>query len=173
MGIQLPPLLEAKRRFQLRRLTVRIRCFAFAALCALALGLTAPVFAATTTATGKLVFTFTVTIDSAIPKNGVLVCTASASVEGYTQKAIGIVNAPVAGKNTCTANMPYSWVLASESTDKISLSYSAEVDYGYEVTAENGTGTLVQLAVSDKVAGSKSISVPTAASTSVAVSGTI
>jgi len=161
---------------------VRIRCFVFAALCVLALGLTAPVFAqeadavpaATTTATGKLVFTFTVTIDSAIPKNGVLVCTAGASVEGYTQKAIGIINTPVAGKNTCTANMPYSWVLATKSTDKISLSYSAEVDYGYEVTSENGTGTLVQLASSDKVAVSvTSISVPTAASTSIAVSATI
>jgi len=183
MGIQLPLFLEAKRRLQLRRLTVRIRCFVFAALCVLALGLTAPVFAqeeanavpaATTTATGKLVFTFTVTIDSAIPKNGVLVCTAVASVEGYTQKAIGIVNTPVAGKNTCTANMPYSWALATESTDKISLSYSAEVDYGYEVTAENGTGTFVQLAFSDKVAGSvTSISVPTASSTHIAVSGTI
>ena len=161
---------------------MRNRCFVFAALCLLALGLTAPVFAqeanavpaATTTAAGKLVFTFTVTIDSIIPKNGVLVCTATASVEGYTQKAIGTVSAPVSGKNTCTANMPYSWVLATESTDKISLSYAAEVDYGYEFTASNGTATDVQLASSDKLNGSlTSISVPTAASTSIAVSATI
>jgi hypothetical protein len=161
-----------------RRTPMKIRRFTFAVVCALVVGLALSFFAqeakATTTATGTLVFTFTVTIDSAIPKDGVLVCTASASVESYTQKAIGIVSTPVAGKNTCTVNMPYSWVLATESTDKISLSYSAEVDYGYEVTAENGTGTLVQLAYSDKVAGSvTSISVPTKTPTDIAVSATI
>ena len=157
--------------------------FVLAAFCAFAFGLASPVFAqhadnvvpaATTTATGKLVFTFTVTIDSTVPKNGVLVCTASATVETYTQKAIGIVNAPVAGKNTCVVNMPYSWMLATQSTDKIELGASAEVDYGYEVTAENGTATVVEPAVSDKVSASPpSISVPTAASTSIAVSATI
>jgi len=161
---------------------VKIRRFGFVALCVLALGLAASAFAqeanavpaATTTATGKLVFTFTVTINSKIPTHGILVCTATASVEGYTQKAIGILGTPASGTNTCTANMPYSWVLATESTDKISLSYAAEVDYGYEFTASNGTDTDVQLASSDKVNGSlTSISVPTAASTTVAVSATI
>ena len=157
---------------------MKIRRSTFTVVCTLVVGLAFSFFAqeakATTTATGKLVFTFTTTIDSAIPKNGVLVCTATASVEGYTQKAIGIVNTPVAGKNTCAADMPYSWVLATESTDKISLSYSAEVDYGYEVTAENGTGTLVQLASTDKVTGSiTAISVPTTTPTDIAVSATI
>jgi hypothetical protein len=157
--------------------------FAFVVFCAFTLGLASPVFAQqaensvpppTTTAGGKLVFTFTVTIDSALPKNGVLVCTASASVESYSQKAIGIVNSPVAGKNTCVVNMPYSWSLATQSSDKISLGASAEVDYGYEVTAENGTATVVEPAVLDKVSASlPSISVPTAASTSIAVSATI
>jgi hypothetical protein len=48
------------------------------------------------------------------------------------------------------------------------------VDYGYEVTAENGTATVVEPAVLDKVSASlPSISVPTAASTSIAVSATI
>jgi hypothetical protein len=165
-----------------RRLTVKSR-FVLAVLFTFALALTLPVFAqhpdnavpaATTIATGKLVFTFTVTVESAVPKNGVLVCTASASVESYTQKAIGIVNAPVAGKNTCVVNMPYSWTLATQSADKISLGASAEVDYGYEVTAENGTATVVEPAISDKVSASlASISVPTAASTSIAVSATI
>jgi hypothetical protein len=157
---------------------MKIHRFTFAVVCALVIGLALSFFApeakATTTATGKLVFTFTVTIDSTIPKDGVLVCTASASVEGYTQKAIGIVSTPVAGKNTCTVSMPYSWVLSTESTDKISLSYSAEVDYGYEVAATNGTGTLVQLADTDKVTGSlASISVPTTTPTDIAVSATI
>jgi hypothetical protein len=161
---------------------MKIRCLT-SALSVLVVLLAAPVFAqetnavpaATSTATGKLVFTFTVTVSSTIPANSILVCTAGASVEGYTQKAIGIVKTPVAGKNTCTANMPYSWVLATESTDKISLSYSAEVDYGYEVTAENGAGTLVQLAFSDKVTGNlTSISVPkTGTTTDEAVSATI
>jgi hypothetical protein len=157
--------------------------FVLVVFCGFALGFASPIFAqhaenavlpATTTASGKLVFTFTVTIDSTLPKNGVLVCTASASVESYSQKAIGIVNTPVAGKNTCIVNMPYSWLLATQSTDKIALGASAEVDYGYEVTAENGTATVVAPAVLDKVNASlSSISVPTAASTSIAVSATI
>ena len=147
--------------------------FALAAVCVLAFGLASPTFASTT-ATGKLVFTFTVTVSSAVPKNAVLVCSASALVEGYSQKAIGIVNSPVAGKNTCTVTMPYSWVLSTQSTDKISLGATAELDYGYEVTAENGTATVVEPAVLDKVgANLPSISVPTAASTSVAVSATL
>ena len=157
--------------------------FVLVVFCAFALGLASPVFAqhaenavplATTTAAGKLVFTFTVTVDSTLPKNGVLVCTASASVESYTQKAIGIVSNPVAGKNTCVVNMPYSWSLATQSTDKIALSASAEVDFGYEATAENGTATVVEPVALDKVnANLPSISVPTAASTSIAASATI
>ncbi len=87
---------------------------------------------------------------------------------------IGLLKSPVAGKNTCTVSMPYSWVLATESTDKIALSYKAEVDYGYEFTASNGTATSVQLASSDKVTGSlTSISVPTKTPTDIAVSATI
>jgi hypothetical protein len=178
---ELPPHRE-NHTYSFRRLTVSSR-FVLAVLFTFVLGLTSPVFAqhadnavpaATTTATGKLVFTFTVTVDSAVPKNGVLVCSASANVESYSQKAIGIVNTPVAGKNTCVVNMPYSWMLATQSTDKIALGATAEVDYGYEVTAENGTATVVVPAVSDKVgANLPSISVPTAASTSIAVSTTI
>ena len=58
----------------------------------------------------------------------------------------------------------------STATGKLVLTFN----YGYEVTAENGTGTLVQLAFSDKVTGNlTSISVPAAASTNVAVSATI
>ena len=161
---------------------MRVHRLVLPALCALIIALALPASAqektdtttTTTTAKGKLVFTFTVTIDSAIPKNGVLVCTGMASIEGYTQTAIGIVAAPVEGANKCVANMPYSWVLASAATDKISFTVKAEVDYGYEFTATNGTTTSAELASSDKVSGDlPSISVPTAATTNIAVSATI
>jgi len=157
---------------------MKIRRFKFGVVCTLVVGFALSFFAqeakAITTATGKLVFTFTVTISSTIPENSVLVCTAIATVEGYQQTMIGLVKNPVAGKNTCTVSMPYSWVLATESTDKIALSYKAEVDYGYEFTASNGTATSVELASSDKVTGNlTSISVPTTTSTNIAVSATI
>jgi hypothetical protein len=155
--------------------------FTFAAVvCVLFAGL--PVFAqgqgsspaTTTTAKGKLEFTFTITISSAIPDNSILVCTASASVESYQQSMVGIVQAPVAGKNICTVTMPYSWALANAATDEIALSYKAEVDYGYEVTASNGAGTLVEFASTDKVSANlTSIPVPTSATTKIAVTATL
>lgn len=136
-----------------------IRRFVFPVLCAIAFGVSAPAFAqdveaAVTPTTGKFVFTFTVTVSSTVPKNGVVVCTAIASVneasQSIQQTAIGIV-APSAGKATCTATMPYSWALATASSDKVVLSYKVEVDYGYEFTASNGTANSVQLASTDKV----------------------
>jgi hypothetical protein len=129
----------------------------FPAFFALVVGLALPAFAVTPT-TGKFVFGFTVTISSALPKNAVVVCTARASVnesggQSVTQTATGIAT-PSGGKATCTATMPYSWELATPSSDKVLLTYSVEVDYGYEATASNGTGTIVTLASTDKVAQS-------------------
>jgi hypothetical protein len=57
--------------------------------------------------------------------------------------------------------MPYAWMLASASSDKVILSYKVELDYGYQVTASNGTSTGVQLVSSDKVTENlRTISVP-------------
>lgn len=71
--------------------------------------------------------------------------------------------------------MPYHWELETPASDKIVLSYKVEVDYGVELTAENGTASTVELASSDKVTESlASISVPVdGATTSEAVAVTL
>jgi hypothetical protein len=103
---------------------------------------------AVTATTGTLVIKFTITVDSAIPKNGVVGCEADTSItdsSGFysTERATGIATL-VSGKTyDCTATIPYSWTLSSASTDKISITYTISIDYGYEVTATNGTATLV------------------------------
>lgn len=152
-----------------------------------AFGITAPAFAQeaenavppVAATTGKFVFTFTVTVSSTVPKNGVVVCTAIASItessgQSVQQTAVGIVT-PSGGKATCTATMPYAWALASASSDKVILSYKVEVDYGYQITASNGTSPGVQLVSSDKVTENLAkISVPlNGATTHESVSATI
>lgn len=164
-----------------------IRRFVFPVLCAVAFGVSAPAFAQEVenlvpplaATTGKFVFTFTVTVSSTVPKNGAVVCTAIASVnessgQSIQQTAVGIVT-PSAGKATCTATMPYAWALASAASDKVILSYKVEVDYGYQVTASNGTSTGVQLVASDKVTENlATISVPlNGVTTNESVSATI
>jgi hypothetical protein len=160
----------------------------FALLCAAVFVLGVSVFAqeadnvtpATAATTGKFVFTFTVTVSSTVPKNGIVVCTAMASLtesssgQSISQKAIGIAT-PSGGKATCTANMPYSWALASASSDHVTLSYKVELDYADQVTASNGTGTLVEVIPADAVNENLSIiSVPiSGATTDEAVSATI
>jgi hypothetical protein len=134
-------------------------------LSTLAVALACPALAVTAPTTGKFVFTFTVTISSTVPKNGVVVCTANASIiessgQNITQTALGTA-IPSGGKATCTASMPYHWQLATPGTDKVVLSYKAEVDYGVELVAENGTASIVELASSDKVTENlASIAVP-------------
>ena len=148
---------------------MKIRHFVLPTLCALTTGLASPVFGLAPT-TGKFVFTFTVFITSPLPKDSAVVCYATASVNesgglSVTQTATGIA-IPSGSKATCIATMPYSWLLGSPHTDRVLLSYKVEVDYGYEITASNGTGTAVELATSDKVAQDLlSISVPVDGST--------
>lgn len=143
---------------------MKIRRLVFPTVGALVAGLALPAFAVAPS-TGKFVFTFTVTVGSALPKNGVVVCSANASVtessgQNIAQTALGVAT-PSGGKATCIATMPYYWELVTPSSDKIVLSYKVEVDYGVELTAANGTGTIVELASSDKVAQNLgSISVP-------------
>jgi hypothetical protein len=118
--------------------------------------------------TGTLVFKFTISRKSALPKNSVISCSAGAFVSqssGFstTEKA-GAVATPVSGTTyTCTSTINYSWPLSSPTTDKISFSnVHANIDYGYQVTATNGTAILVEPVVGRDANPSSlpSISVP-------------
>jgi hypothetical protein len=129
------------------RLTTRV----FAAVGATVIGLASPLcaqnaeFAPAAPTTGAFVFNLTITASSAVPKNGVVVCNASASVNesgGQTilQKSTGIATLS-GGKWLCKASMPYSWALATATSDKVILGYSVEIDYALQVTATNGITT--------------------------------
>src|SRR5579864_2229816 len=148
------------------RLTTRV----FAAVGATVIGLAAPLcaqnaeFAPVAPTTGTFVFNFTITASSAVPKNGVVVCNSNASVnesgQSINQKASGIATLS-GGKWLCKASMPYSWALATATSDKVFLSYSVEIDYGLQVTATNGTATVAVPVSLDKVNENLgSISVP-------------
>lgn len=143
------------------------------------LGLASPLWAqnadstppAITPTTGKFVFTFTLTVTSALPKNGVVSCNANATVneassgQSIFQKATGIATLS-GGKWTCKATMPYSWTLATPTSDTVLLSDSVEMDYGLQVTATNGTGIVVVPLSVDKVNQNiGSVSVPLNGST--------
>ena len=167
---------------------MRIQSVVLTRLCAFVLGVAIPlpaqnaenVLAATTPTTGKFVFTFTLTVTSALPKNGIVSCRASASVnessssQNIQQDAHGIATLS-SGKWTCIATMPYSWTLTTPSSDSVFLSYAVEMDYGLQVTATNGAGTVVVPLSVDKVNQNlKSIPVPlNGSTTSEAISATI
>jgi len=97
--------------------------------------------------TGTVVFNLTITLKTPLPKNGILACGAGASVIETTFSAAesGFAFAKLVSGNTysCTVTIPYSWTLNSPSTDKIILSYKAQVTEGIQVTATNGTATVV------------------------------
>jgi hypothetical protein len=100
--------------------------------------------------TGTLVVKLTITVDSVIPKNAVVGCASDASVSGdssgfFSDEHASAVATLVSGKTySCTMTMPYSWSLASPTTDKIGISYTPSIDYGYQVTATNGTAVAVE-----------------------------
>jgi hypothetical protein len=91
------------------------------------------ILAASTTVTGKLVFNFTITVSSLGLTGDTVVCTATASLfDSPTTGGIFItesasVGAKEASTVTCTVTIPYSWTLATMSTDKVSLSYAISV----------------------------------------------
>jgi hypothetical protein len=132
--------------------STRILLAVFAAI----LGLSAPLRAqtsdsvtpATTPTTGKFVFNFTLTLSSTVPKNGLIVCTAFANVfesssgQNISENAAGIATLS-GGKWSCTATMPYSWLLVDPKTDTVVLSYKVELADGLQVTATNGTTTTI------------------------------
>ena len=103
---------------------------------------------AATTETGELIIKFTITVKAAIPKNGVVGCTATAdagdTASAHDETATGVATLVSGSTYTCSAIIHYSWLLATPTTDKIMLGGSATIDYGYEVTATNGAAILVQ-----------------------------
>jgi len=131
-------------------MSVRFLGFACAALFAIPLCAqdTGKLVPATAPSTGTFVFNFTITAPT-VPTNAVISCRGSASVfesgsgQNIQQDAHGIATLGSTGKWTCKASMPYSWTLATPASDSVTLSYSVEMDEGLEVTATNGTGTVV------------------------------
>jgi len=99
------------------------------------------------TETGELIVKFTITVKSAIPKNGVVGCSASADTGDaageYQERATGV--ATVSGSTyTCSAIIHYAWLLNTPTTDPVTLSGGVTVEYGYQATAFNGSDTAVE-----------------------------
>jgi len=106
--------------------------------------------AATATVTGEFEFTITITLKTAVPKNGIVGCDADAAITdpvtelsyGESGSAVATVSGTTA---TCKVNIPYSWILGTPTTaDMVYLDYDATLIEGYEATATNGTGTIVE-----------------------------
>jgi len=104
-----------------------VAMFTLLALIAFFGGLAQPVWASTTV-TGTLVFHFTYTVKSTLAVGAALNCTAMATVNDAGSGATFSEGASsFQGSGTppvCTVEIPYSWNLASASSDKIVLSYS-------------------------------------------------
>ena len=85
---------------------------------------------ATTTFAGKIVVTFTITVNSVIAATTKISCELDADVEDagtgnfISESAASAVVRGSATTVTCKATIPYSWALATQSTDMISMSYS-------------------------------------------------
>jgi hypothetical protein len=132
-----------------------------------------------TTETGELIVKYTITVKSAIPKNGVVGCSASAdtgdAAGDYEERATGVATLVSAGTYTCSAIMHYSWKLDTPTTDKISFTGSSTIDYGYEATATNGAAVAVEpIEARGSTASIPSINVPAnGATTTVDVSVTL
>lgn len=100
--------------------------------------------------TGTLIFKFTITAKSPLPKNAVIGCSGGADISdssgfGTAERANGIAALVSGTTYTCTATINYSWLLTSASTDKIDFTdVHASVNYGFQVTSTNGTAILVQ-----------------------------
>jgi hypothetical protein len=117
--------------------------------------------------TGTLVYNFTITLKSALPKNGVITCSASGAVIetkfSADEAGFGIAKLVSGTTYSCNVSMPYSWLLATPTSDKIILSYKAQVNEGIEFTASNGTATSVVLSTG-RASSQTTASIPVPAS---------
>jgi hypothetical protein len=136
--------------------------------------------AATVTAAGEYVVNFTITVKSAVPKNAVIGCDVGLGTVdllaslSYDEEGSAIATGS-GGTRTCKVTIPYSWTLTSpDTTDMVTLSYSVTMIEGYEATATNGTGTIVEgvpvRSTSHDLASTK---IPTATTTTINVAATI
>jgi hypothetical protein len=103
------------------------------------------------------VFHFTITVKSTIASTDAIACIAGVSTED-----LGTVNGIVDGAGTavtrgtgttvtCTVTVPYSWKLATASTDRVNLSYSVILPVNFTATTgypkRQGTQSLGTIAV--------------------------
>jgi hypothetical protein len=85
---------------------------------------------ALTTFTGKFVVTFTITVSSTIASTTKIGCQVEASLDDVTvgnfisESAANDVTRGTTSTVVCKATIPYSWALASASSDSISMSYT-------------------------------------------------
>ncbi len=81
---------------------------------------------------GKFVATFTITVSSTIASTAKIGCNLTAELldsgSGNTiiEEAGNAVSRGTGTTVTCTVTLPYSWALASGSTDRVSLSYNVQ-----------------------------------------------
>jgi hypothetical protein len=99
------------------------------------------------TETGELIVKFTITLKATLPKNGVIGCSAGAdtgdAAGDYEERATGVATGS-GTSYTCEAIIHYSWLLDTPTTDTVGITGSATIDYGYQVTASNGSDTVVE-----------------------------
>lgn len=105
--------------------------------------------AAITPTTGKFVFNFTITVNSAIPKNGVITCDARANIsesstgQMISERAFAFATLVSGTKWTCSVTIPYSWVLSTPTTDTAALGYHVGIAEAFQITASNATASTV------------------------------
>ncbi len=87
--------------------------------------------AATTVFGGTFVVTFTITVKSAIATSAKISCSVTASLidaettnPSIIEEEAAVVATRSGSTATCTVTIPYSWNLATGSTDKVTLAYS-------------------------------------------------
>jgi hypothetical protein len=122
---------------------------------------------AASTTGGKVVFNFTLTVNSVIPKNAVIACEAhidinESSGQSITEKGFVLAHLVSGNQWACSVVIPYSWVLATPTTDKARLSYKIAIADALQLTATNSTATtvLAPLAPREADQGIAFISIP-------------
>ena len=133
-----------------------------------------------TPTTGTLTFRFKITVKATIPANSVITCNANASVfevssGGVFEEEASALATGSGASWTCTAVIHYSWLLSTPGTDQVSFSTTTGLEYGFQVTATNGSQTLV-VPVASRISSQplSTIAVPaTGASTTENISVTL
>jgi hypothetical protein len=100
---------------------------------------------------GTITLRLTINVKSTIPKNAVIGCSGTASVldessgTSFEEDGSAVATLVSGTQYLCVVKLPYSWTLTTPTTaDKVYLAYTASMEYGYEATATNGTGTIVE-----------------------------